>query len=129
MKLHCVDHIAIDARDIEQSMRFYQEVMGFPFVKRVDNGDTELVYMRVDENCCIELFNHYKEIPVCEKPDSGAGVKHIAFKVEGIDDWNRRLLDAGVEFTLPICNLDHLGTRALLFKDPNGVIIELCQNL
>lgn len=130
MQIFGVDHIAIDTRDIEESIRFYSSVMGFPLMRRVPNGDTELVYMQVDSHCCIELFDHFANLPLEERIDgAAAGVKHIAFAVDGIDEWNRRLINAGVEFTLPLCDLEHLGTRALLFKDPNGVIIELSQNL
>ena len=35
----------------------------------------------------------------------------------------------GVKITLPATDLPSLGSRAILFLDPNGVTLEFCQKL
>jgi glyoxylase I family protein len=129
MKINGLDHIAIDTIDIAESEKFYTEVMGFEVLKRVPNGDSVLVYMKINESSTIELFDHEKEINYLEHPGSASGTAHIALSVNGIADWYEHLKRHNVAFTLPLCPLEHLGKNVLLFKDPNGVVIELCEDL
>lgn len=129
MDVKAVDHIAVNAVDIEQSIRFYKEVMGFPLVKRVPNGDNTLIYLRMNSDTMLELFDHEKEIKYHTHPEDASGTAHIALSVTDIRQWNEHLIQHNVEFTLPLCSLEHLGKNVLLFKDPNGVIIELCEDL
>jgi hypothetical protein len=77
----------------------------------------------------LELFDHEKEIQYHTLPEDASGTAHIALSVTGIQQWNEHLIQHNVEFTLPLCSLEHLGKNVLLFKDPNGVIIELCEDL
>ncbi len=129
MQIKAIDHIAINTVDIEESVAFYTQVMGFELIKRVPNGDNTLVYLRVNELSTLELFDHEKAIGYCEHPEDASGVAHIAFAVSGINEWNERLKARGVEFTLPLCTLEHLGKNVLLFKDPSGVVVELSEDI
>lgn len=129
MDIKVIDHIAINSVDIEESVRFYSEVMGLTLLKRVPNGDNTLVYLKINETSTIELFDHKKEIRYHEHPENASGTAHIALSVGNIQKWNEHLKKHKVEFTLPLCALEHLGKNVLLFKDPNGVVIELCEDL
>lgn len=129
MKLHAFDHIAVNTVDIDESVRFYTDVLRLSEIKRVPNGDSVLVYMKVNETSTIELFDHEKVIGYHEHPANASGVAHICMSVSGIEAWNEHLSKYNVEFTVPLCPLEHLGKKILLFKDPNGVVIELCEDL
>ena len=129
MDIKVIDHIAVNTVDIEASVRFYSDVMGFELLKRVPNGDNVLVYLKINDNSTIELFDHKKEIRYFEHPENASGTAHFAFSVGNINEWYEHLKEHNVEFTLPLCALDHLGKNVLLFKDPNGVVIELSEDL
>jgi len=129
MKIKGIDHIAINTVDINESEKFYKDVLGLEVDRRVPNGDNVLVYLRVNETSSIELFDHKKPIEYTVHPDSASGTAHIALAVSGIAEWNAHLKKNNVEFTVPLCDLEHLGKRVLLFKDPSGVVIELCEDL
>jgi glyoxylase I family protein len=129
MKLNRIHHIAIDTVNIEVSVKFYTEIMGFSEIRRVPNGDNTLVYMKVNENSAIELFDHEKDIGYFEHPDYKSGTAHIAFDVCSIEKWNEHLKRHNVEFVLNLCSLEHLGKNVVLFRDPNGVVIELCEDI
>ncbi len=129
MNIKTIDHIAISTVDIEESIRFYSEVMGFTLLKRIPNGDNALVYLKIDDTTTIELFDHEKEIRHYDHPDDASGLTHIAFNVDNINEWNEHLKKHNVEFTLPLCSLEHIGKSVLLFKDPNSAIIELMEDL
>lgn len=129
MTIIAVDHIAINTVNIEESIRFYSQVMGFELVKRVPNGENNLVYLKINGNSTLELFDWDKEIQYNEHPNNSSGTAHIALSVSGISEWYEHLKTHNVEFTLPLCALNHLGKNVLLFKDPNGVVIELSEDL
>jgi catechol 2,3-dioxygenase-like lactoylglutathione lyase family enzyme len=129
MTIKQIDHIAINTVNIDESVKFYSEVMGFEELRRVPNGDNVLVYMKINDSSTIELFDHEKQIDYSEHPGSASGTAHFAFSVNNIQEWNDHLIKHHVIFTLPLCPLEHLGKNVLLFKDPNGVVIELSEDL
>ena len=129
MQIKGLDHIAINTVDINESERFYHEVLGLEVERRVPNGDNVLVYLRINDTSTIELFDHEKSIDYAVHPDSASGTAHIALSVSGIAQLNEHLIKHNVEFTLPLCGLEHIGKNVLLFKDPNGVVIELSEDL
>jgi predicted enzyme related to lactoylglutathione lyase len=49
--------------------------------------------------------------------------------VKDVAKHESELRKAGVEVTLPTTELPSLGARVLLFLDPNGVTVELCEKL
>ena len=129
MKINGIDHIAIYTVDIGESETFYKQVLGLEVERRIPNGDNTLVYLRLNETSAIELFDHQKPIAYKEHSDSASGTAHIALAVSGIAEWNAHLIKHNVEFTLPLCRLEHLGKNVLLFKDPNGVVIEFSEDI
>jgi catechol 2,3-dioxygenase-like lactoylglutathione lyase family enzyme len=129
MTIQGFEHVAVYAVNIDESVRFYREAMGFEELRRVPNGDNTLVYMKVTDTSAIELFDYDTPVAYHEHPGGSSGVAHICLGVAGIEAWNERLISYGVEFTLPLCALAHLGKKVLLFKDPNGVVIELCEDI
>ena len=129
MILKAIDHIAINTVDINESVRFYSEVMGFKEGERIPNGDNTLVYMLVNDHSAIELFDCEKDIAYSEHDEDRSGTIHIAFSVCDIHAWNEHLKKHNAEFTVPLCELEHLKKNVLLFKDPNGVVIELNEDI
>jgi len=129
MTINQIDHIAINTVDIEESVKFYSEVLRFQELRRIPNGDSVLVYMQINDTNTIELFDHEKKIDYTEHPENASGAAHIALSVNDINAWNEHLIKHNVTFTLPLCALEHLKKNVLLFKDPNGVVIELSEDL
>lgn len=129
MKINDVQHIAINTVDIEKSIKFYTDVLNLKQKETVDIGELALVYIEVNANRFIELFDLKG---ACKRgciSDELQGVKHIAFDVGNIEEWNKHLLAHNVEFTVELCEFTPIGKNVLLFKDPNGVIIELCEDI
>jgi len=129
MTINQIDHIAVNTVDIDESVKFYSEVLGFKELKRIPNGDNVLVYMQINDISTIELFDHEKKINYSEHDENASGTAHIALSVNDIKAWNEHLIRHNVVFTLSLCALEHLKKNVLLFKDPNGVVIELSEDL
>lgn len=129
-----VHHVAITVSDIERSLAFYRQLLGFPVLgSAVLANETGLVihFLDIGNNALLELFSFTK---AAAKPsdflydDRQVGLRHLAFKVRSVDAVADRLLAAGVEFTL--APLDAVGgVRIAFFKDPDGTLVEIVEGL
>ena len=133
MKINCVDHIAINTLDIEESIRFYCDILGLKLEKRVDMDDLvdeTLVYVRVNEGTCLELCDVRGRCSVKQPYNTTeGGLRHIAFDVDDLPAWEKHLDEKGVPFEIHMVDLPMLGKRAILVYDPNGTCVELCCDL
>ena len=129
MKIGNIDHIAINIRDIQKSRDFYGRILGFKQLESVDCGEFILHYFGLPNGSRLELFE-YKVIQHTQAIlDDDPGLRHLAFQVTDVAAHEKELRAAGVEITLPTCDLENLGARVLLFLDPNGVTLEFCEKL
>ena len=123
------DHVAINARDIAKSKAFYSGMLGLTIGESVDMGDVILHYMRLPDNSTIELFEHKDRKIYDELYRMEGFIKHIAFNVDNIDVLNQKLIQNNIKFDMNLCVLEPLKVKALLCIDPDGVIVELSQNV
>jgi len=155
VKIGTIDHVAVNCRDFEKSLAFYGGVLGFERLQTVDCGDFEITYFALPGGGRLELFDYHgknlatvarigdpgsREAGISDpsyssdpgdnvRAESDPGLRHLAFQVEDVAAHEALLRAAGVEITLPVCDLPDLGARVLLFLDPNGVTIEFCEKL
>jgi glyoxylase I family protein len=120
-----VHHVALIARDVEETIRFYQDLLGFPLVELVENRDyqgSSHFFFDIGNGNLLGFF----DFPGHEHPESTetlGGVQHIAISVgdEEFDAARARLDEAGVEYVGP----DRGVEDSVYFRDPNGAPIEL----
>ncbi len=123
MELH---HIAVSVTDLDKSIKFYIENLGFRFVKTYTkkewNGKAALLKQKGIE---LELFNFNKCIKN-KDPFSDLtviGIKHIAFKVKNVEKEYKRLKSRNVTVSKP---KNGVTCRKFCFAtDPDGIQIEL----
>jgi catechol 2,3-dioxygenase-like lactoylglutathione lyase family enzyme len=129
LDIEAIDHISINCADFTASCEFYGGVLGFERLQTVDCGEFEITYFRLPGGARLELFDYHGRSPLVERAESEGGLRHLAFRVKDVAARERELRSAGVEITLPTCDLPNLGARVLLCLDPNGVTLEFCQPL
>jgi len=129
MRIKKIDHIAINTLDIDGSIKFYTKYLGLRRLETVDMKDFELTYIEVPGGGSIELFDYGGRNPRVDRKDEDTGLRHLAFEVEGINEWERKLREMGVTVTLPLTELPELNARVVLFLDPNGVTIEFSEKM
>jgi len=125
-------HVAISVSDVDRSLAFYRDLLGFPVLGRLYyTNEIGLVidFLDIGKNAILEIFS-FREAPT--KPseflpdDRQLGMRHIAFRVGDVDAVTARLKAAGVEFTLePVDAVG--GVRIAFFKDPDGTLLEITQ--
>ena len=129
MKVRGIDHVSLNVKDIKASTEFYGKVLGFRQMQTVPFDGFSLVYFQIPGGGRLELFDYGGKNPASQRDETEAGLRHLAFEVDDVDEAARRLAAAGVKITLPPTDLPTLGSRAILFLDPNGVTLEYCQKL
>jgi glyoxylase I family protein len=120
-----VHHVALICRDVEETIRFYQEFLGFPLVELVENRDypgSSHFFFDIGNRNLLGFF----DFPGHDHPpfsETVGGVQHIAISVsaEQFAAARRRLDEAGIEYLGP----DRGVEDSLYFRDPNGVGLEL----
>jgi catechol 2,3-dioxygenase-like lactoylglutathione lyase family enzyme len=129
LEIAAIDHIAINCTDIQKSLDFYGRILGLKQQQCVDCGDFDIIYFALAGGARLELFDYRGQNRQVAPLESDSGLRHIAFQVKDVAKHEQLLRDAGVQITLPTCDLPNLGARVLLFLDPNGVTIEFCEKL
>ena len=123
-----IHHIAIIGSDYEKSKHFYVDLLGFKVIR--ENYRKERDDYKIDLACGpqeIELFI-IKNAPARVNYPEALGLRHLAFKVESVDDTVKELNGKGIE-TEPVRLDDYTGKKMTFFHDPDGLpsaIFESC---
>lgn len=120
-------HTMIRVRDLEASLRFYENVLDLKPSHRLDFEDFSLVYLRnAETDAEIELtWNKGRDEPYTH----GDGYGHVAFVVDDVREKHAALVAAGHE-PLPVKEFSRDGqllARFFFILDPDGYKIELLE--
>ena len=116
-----VHHVALLSQDVERTIRFYQDVLGFPltelFENRDYNGSTHF-FFDIGNGNALAVFD-FPGLDLGPYAEVLGGLHHLAISVppERWREQRQRLDEAGVELQ----TID----SSLYFRDPDGARIEL----
>ena len=128
--IEAIDHVEIVTKDMEKSIQFYVDVLGFSVHNRRTfeggrsrSGATEIANLKLGDSM-LELLE-FPEAREVLGEDPQVGVRMFALRVSDMDFEIKRLKGVGVEISRPP---RALGTsKRCEIKDPNGISIELRQ--
>ena len=115
-------HFALVARDVEETIRFYQGLLEFPLTEIFENRDyrgSNHFFFDIGNGNLLAFFD-FPGLDLGEYAEVLGGLHHLAISVEP-PRWQRlqgRLDDAGVQYQR------ESGTSIYL-RDPNGARLEL----
>src|SRR3954468_8840866 len=147
-----IDHVNIVVTDLDRMVTFYRDALGLRETKRVTitgawvaatvglpQVHADVVYLDFPSGPRIELIRYNQpggeELTGTDRPNA-AGLRHIAFRVDDIDDAVTRLRGAGVTFLsdgvqqVPDTQVTYAGgirKRLIYFLDPERNLLELCE--
>ncbi|MEP7024604.1 MAG: VOC family protein [Actinomycetota bacterium] len=120
-----VHHLALICRDVEETIKFYQDFLGFPLVELVENRD-----YAGSSHFFFDIGNHnllgFFDFPGHDHPafsETIGAVQHLAISIstEQFNAAKKKLDEAGVDYLGP----DRGVEDSMYFRDPNGVGLEL----
>jgi catechol 2,3-dioxygenase-like lactoylglutathione lyase family enzyme len=115
-------HTALVSSDVETTVRFYQDVLGFPLTELIENRDyagSSHFFFDIGNDNLLAFFD-FPGLDLGPYAEVLGGLHHLAISVEP-SRWEalqQRLTDAGVAFEV------HSGV-SVYFRDPDGARIEL----
>ena len=115
-------HTALISRDVETTVRFYQDVLGFPLTELIENRDypgSSHFFFDIGNGNLLAFFD-FPGLDVGPYAEVLGGLHHMAISVEP-ERWGalvERLTEAGVEHVI------HSGV-SVYFRDPDGARFEL----
>ncbi len=135
-----VNHIGLNVKNMVESIRFYEEVLGFERLGDVvDQKDLQcrVQYFKIPSGVMLELIEYYPDKKMVEYEVTDAGIyRHIAFTVgshEDLEELWKELNEAkntgfpSIELSCSPDYLPYLDLELILIHDMNGVEIEFCR--
>jgi len=129
-----VDHIAIAVHDLEASIKFYSEVLGFQLRERRETKGQKTAMisavMVAGPVTAVLLQGTSPESQVSRFVENyGAGVQHVAIGVENLPEMAEELKKSGVEFDTNV--IEGGGLRQIFtHRDPgSGMMFEFIERL
>ena len=131
-----IEAIVIMVNDLQKSVEFYTDVLGFSISNKIEMAEMGLSAVFVEKDGSrIGLMNYKgKKIP---KRSEIAKIKlgessipindHLTFSVDDIEATTTELKGKGVVFDLEPIQVEG-GIKVAMFKDPEGVQIELVEH-
>lgn len=124
MNLEQIHHVAVIASDYERSKHFYVDLLGFEVIRenyRKERDDYKLDLKLGDAE--LELFGIAGSPKRPNYPEA-CGLRHLAFKVNNIEEVIEELNELGIE-TEPVRMDEFTGKKMTFFADPDGLPLEL----
>lgn len=124
MKVQKLLHTRYRLNDLEQSVRFYKEILGLEEVRRHKSPrGSELVFLKTpNSEELIELCHFPSSGPVEVQPD----LTHLAFEVGSLEEFGRHLQSHGLAYS-DGPHLKEDGSGFAFVDAPEGYEIELMQ--
>jgi catechol 2,3-dioxygenase-like lactoylglutathione lyase family enzyme len=150
-ELRGFNHVALVCADMQDTVDFYEGILGFPLVKTLEMGDRgQHFFFEVTENDGIAFFWFADTAPQAPgiasapwlagemSPGAAGGLAgrsavgsmhHLSFDVpeDMLEEYRDRLINAGVEVSDIVSQLGDDGKqmiRSFYFQDPDGVVLE-----
>ena len=116
-----VHHVALLSSDVERTIRFYQDIIGFPLTELFENRDyrgSTHFFFDIGNGNALAFFD-FPGLGLGDYAEVLGGLHHLALSVAP-DAWDEKkaaLEAAGVE--------THIVETSMYFSDPDGARVEL----
>lgn len=120
-----VHHLALICADPERTIRFYQDLLGFPLVELFENRDYEgssHFFFDIGAGNMLAFFD-FPGLGLEAVPEGLGGVQHVAISVtpDTFEMLKRKLDDEGMQYIGPDMGVH----ESVYFKDPDNIQVEL----
>src|SRR3979409_2159771 len=120
MSVGVLDHFNIRTRELDETVRFYQDILGLEKGAR-PNFAFPGAWMYSEGKPVVHLVDISKTDEP-QKPDSGV-VHHVAFASNGFSGSKQRATSKGLPFD--VREVPGVAVWQIFVTDPNGVMLEL----
>ena len=135
-----VNHVGITVTDLDASLAFYCEVVGFELglrtraagawfdaLTRNQGADIEIAMLRLDDFTLQLVQYHASGGATLALGHHHVGNPHLCIEVDDVDARHESISASGRHDPTPIVDIMDTGIRSFYVHDPDGVPVELLQ--
>jgi len=127
-----VDHIGIAVSNLEESIKFYQDILGLELhgTEVVEEQKVKVAFLPLGDTEVELLESTAPDGPIAKFIEAkGQGIQHIAYRVDDIEAALEEMKAKGVRLIDEKPRYGAGGARIAFLhpKSTNGVLIELCE--
>jgi len=127
-----LDHIGIAVSNLEESLKFYTEVLGMKLhgTETVEEQKVKVAFLPLGDTELELLESTSDDGPIAKFIEAkGQGVQHLAFKVDNIEKALEECKAKGIRLIDEKPRYGAGGAKIAFLhpKSTNGVLVELCQ--
>ncbi|NOQ23865.1 MAG: methylmalonyl-CoA epimerase [Bacteroidales bacterium] len=128
-----IEHIGIAVKNLDESIKYYQDVLGLECynIEEVKDQKVKTAFFKVGETKIELLESTDPEGPIGKYLEKkGEGIHHIAFAVNNIEEKLKHAEDKGVRLvdSVPRKGAEGLDIAFLHPKSTFGVLTEICED-
>ncbi|MGD0710288.1 MAG: methylmalonyl-CoA epimerase [Bacteroidales bacterium] len=132
MNISHIEHIGIAVKNIEESIKYYENILGFKCyaVEEVKDQKVKTAFFIVGQTKIELLESTDPEGPIGKFIEKkGEGIHHLAFAVKRIEEALSEMESKGIQLIdkLPRKGAEGLDIAFLHPKSTGGVLTELCE--
>lgn len=132
MKVEKIDHIGIAVKNLEETLKFYQEILGLECVgtEVVEEQKVKVAFLPIGDTEVELLESTEEDGPIAKFIEKkGEGIQHIAFRVENIEEAIEEMKAKGVRMIDEKPRYGAGGAKIAFChpKSTNGVLVELSE--
>ncbi|RVW81625.1 hypothetical protein CK203_044557 [Vitis vinifera] len=125
LHLTSLNHISLVCSSVEESINFYQNVLGFVPIRRPDSFDFNGAWL-FSYGIGIHLLQSDDPENMPKKKEINPKDNHISFQCESMGAVEKKLKEMGMEYTRQKVVEGGIEVDQLFFHDPDGFMIEIC---
>ncbi|KAG9443976.1 hypothetical protein H6P81_015316 [Aristolochia fimbriata] len=127
LPLLSLNHVSFVCKSVSESVRFYEEVLGFVLIKRPSSFKFEGAWL-FNYGIGIHLLECNSPEGVLPKKKGAINPKdnHISFQCSDMRLVMRKLEEMKIEYVTAVVEEGGIQVDQLFFHDPDGYMVEIC---
>jgi len=125
LHLTSLNHISLICKSVEESIDFYQNVLGFVPIRRPGSFNFDGAWL-FSYGIGIHLLQSEDPENMPKKIEINPKDNHISFQCESMGAVEKKLNDMGIEYLRQQVEEGGIYVDQLFFHDPDGFMIEIC---
>jgi len=125
LSLRSLNHISLVCRSIEDSIKFYENILGFIRVKRPGSFDFDGAWL-FNYGIGIHLLQSADPESLPKKTEINPRDNHISFQCEDMHAVERKVQEMKVKYVKRIVEEGGIYVDQLFIHDPDGFMVEIC---
>lgn len=119
-------HAMIRVKDLDASMKFYQDLLGMNLVKEMELEDCKLYFLADEDGQTQIELTHNFETPK-DGYLSGSAFGHFAFETENLEEFGQKMKNLGYDWAEPPFIIDNYDLKVAFIQDPDGNMVEMIE--